>query len=166
MSKIKELYIKYKEIFWYLVIGGLTTLVNIFAYFIFAHPLSLDVLPSTVLAWFVSVVFAYVSNKIIVFESKTRTFKLLLIEIILFFASRIATGALDTAIMFIFAEKLLLNDIVVKIVSNIVVIILNYILSKLLVFRKRLDLNNTPKNEKTFEEVITLTYYLIIGKKK
>ena len=146
MSKIKELYIKYREIFWYLVIGGLTTLVNILAYYVFAHPLSLSVTISTVLAWFVSVVFAYVANKIVVFESKTSSFKLLVLEIVLFFASRLATGALDTAIMFIFADKLAFNDIVVKIISNIIIIILNYILSKLLVFRKR------KQNEKLSEE--------------
>ena len=137
MSKLKELYIKYKEIFWYLVIGALTTLVNIGAYFVFAHPLSISVTVSTILAWFVSVTFAYVTNKIIVFESKKATFKLLVAEIVLFFASRLATGVLDTAIMFIFAEKLGFNDIVIKIASNIIVIVLNYILSKLLVFRKK-----------------------------
>lgn len=133
--KICELYKKYREIFWYLVFGVLTTLVNVGAYYLFAHPLSLSVALSTVLAWLISVIFAFVTNKLFVFGSKSS--KRLLYEIITFFGARLATGALDFALMLIFVEVLGAPDLLMKIISNIVVIILNFVLSKIIVFRRQ-----------------------------
>ena len=128
---------KYKEIILYLVVGGLTTLINVAAYWIFAHPVSLNTVISTVLAWFVSVLFAFFANKIIVFESKSYEKKLFIKEIILFFISRALTGALDVAIMYITVDLLRFNDLVMKIVSNVIRVILNYVISKFLVFGKK-----------------------------
>lgn len=128
---------KYKEIILYLVVGGLTTLINVASYWIFAHPVSLNTVISTVLAWFVSVLFAFFANKIIVFESKSYEKKVFAKEMLLFFASRAATGALDVAIMYVFVDLLLFNDVVMKIVSNVIIIILNYVISKFLVFGKK-----------------------------
>ena len=133
--KICELYKKYREIFWYLVFGVLTTLVNVGAYYLFAHPLSLSVALSTALAWLISVIFAFVTNKLFVFGSKSS--KRLLYEIIAFFGARLATGALDFALMLIFVEVLGAPDLLMKIISNIVVIILNFVLSKIIVFRRQ-----------------------------
>lgn len=133
--KICELYKKYREIFWYLVFGVLTTLVNVGAYYLFAHPLSLSVALSTALAWLISVIFAFVTNKLFVFGSKSN--KHLLYEIIAFFGARLATGALDFALMLIFVEVLGAPDLLMKIISNIVVIILNFVLSKIIVFRRQ-----------------------------
>ncbi|MBQ7412250.1 MAG: GtrA family protein [Clostridia bacterium] len=133
--KICELYKKYREIFWYLVFGVLTTLVNVGAYYLFAHPLSLSVALSTALAWLISVIFAFVTNKLFVFGSKSS--KRLLYEIITFFGARLATGALDFALMLIFVEVLGAPDLLMKIISNIVVIILNFVLSKIIVFRRQ-----------------------------
>jgi putative flippase GtrA len=132
--KFGSLYKKYREIFWYLVFGVLTTLVNIVSYYIFAHPLSLGVGPSTALAWVASVIFAFVTNKIIVFRAKGRG--KLLYELITFFASRLATFALDLGAMMLFVTVLGANDMLIKILSNIVVIILNFVLSKIIVFRR------------------------------
>ena len=78
MEKIKELYNKYKEILMYLIFGGLTTLVNIIGYFLLARVCKIDTVVSTVLALIISILFAYVTNKIFVFESKTNTKKELL----------------------------------------------------------------------------------------
>lgn len=128
---------KYKEIILYLVVGGLTTLINVAAYWIFAHPVSLNTVISTVLAWFVSVLFAFFANKIIVFGSKSYGKKVFAKEMLLFFASRAATGALDVAIMYVFVDLLLFNDVVMKIISNVIIIILNYVISKFLVFGKK-----------------------------
>ena len=137
MKHIAELLRKYKEMILYLVVGALTTLINVVAYWIFAHPVSLDTVISTVLAWFLSVLFAFFANKIIVFESKSYEKKLFIKEIILFFASRALTGALDVAIMYITVDLLSFNDLVMKIVSNVIIVILNYVISKFLVFGKK-----------------------------
>lgn len=135
MKKIIELMKKYRQIILYLIFGVLTTLINIVAYWLFAHPLSLGTLASTVLAWLTSVFFAFFTNKSIVFESRGK--KRFLFELFTFLCSRVLTGVIDLAIMFIFVDVLLLNDMVIKIVSNIIVIVLNYVLSKFIVFRKK-----------------------------
>ncbi|MBQ8738853.1 MAG: GtrA family protein [Clostridia bacterium] len=135
MKKIIELMKKHRQIILYLIFGVLTTLINIVAYWLFAHPLSLGTLASTVLAWLTSVFFAFFTNKSIVFESRGK--KRFLFELFTFLASRVLTGVIDLAIMFVFVDVLLLNDMVIKIVSNIIVIVLNYVLSKFIVFRKK-----------------------------
>ena len=137
MKYIIAFFKKYKEIILYLIVGGLTTLINVVSYWIFAHPVLLNTVISTVLAWFVSVLFAFFANKIVVFESKSYEKRIFVKEMLLFFVSRVATGALDAAIMYIFVDLLLFNDLVMKIISNIVIIILNYIISKFLVFGKK-----------------------------
>jgi putative flippase GtrA len=135
--KFGSLYKKYREIFWYLVFGVLTTLVNIGAYWLFAHPLGLGTLASNVFAWLLSVLFAFFTNKLIVFESRGNGFGRFMWEILTFFGARALTGLLDTAIMVVFVDMLHLNDIAVKIASNIIVIILNYIVSKFVIFAKK-----------------------------
>ena len=136
MEKIKELYNKYKEILMYLIFGVLTTVVNIVSYFLLARILHIDTVVSTVIALILSILFAYITNKIFVFESKTNTAKELLKEIISFFGCRAFTGILDVAFMYITDEVFNLNDMIMKIISNIVVIIVNYIFSKLIIFKK------------------------------
>lgn len=135
MKKIIELMKKHRQIILYLIFGVLTTLINIVAYWLFAHPLSLGTLASTILAWLTSVFFAFFTNKSIVFESRGK--KRFLFELFTFLCSRVLTGVIDLAIMFVFVDVLLLNDMVIKIVSNIIVIVLNYVLSKFIVFRKK-----------------------------
>lgn len=136
MEKIKELYNKYKEILMYLIFGVLTTVVNIVSYFLLARILHIDTVVSTVIALILSILFAYITNKIFVFESKTNTAKELLKEIISFFGCRAFTGILDVAFMYITVDVFNLNDMIMKIISNIVVIIVNYIFSKLIIFKK------------------------------
>ncbi len=130
------LYVKYKEVILYLVFGGLTTLVNIVSYAVFARILNMDTVTGTSVAWLISVIFAYITNKIFVFESKTNTFALLVKECVSFFGCRLATGVMDVAIMYLSVDLLHFNDIVMKIVSNVFVVILNYIFSKLFIFRR------------------------------
>lgn len=133
---MKELFIKYKAIILYLFFGGCTTLINIVTYYISAHLLNFSTAISTFLAWFFAVVVAYITNKIWVFECKSWKREVLVKEVTSFFACRIATGLLDMAFMLIFVDILLCNDLIIKIVSNIVVIILNYVASKLVIFKK------------------------------
>lgn len=133
--KFRELFEKYKDLIPYAVFGALTTLVNIVAYWLFAHPFGMPVLVSTIIAWFLSVLFAYVTNRKWVFHSEADTVKAVLKEIVSFFACRIGTELVDLAAMFIFVDLLHMNDMAVKIIANVVVIILNYAASKFVIFK-------------------------------
>ena len=132
-----ELYEKYKEIINYLIFGVLTTIINIITYYIVADVLKINYLVSNILAWVLSVLFAYITNKIYVFESKTTGFKEALRECISFFICRSFSGLIDMGFMYIMVDLILFPGILAKVISNIVVIILNYILSKLLIFKNK-----------------------------
>lgn len=135
MKKIMMLFSRYKQIILYLIFGALTTALNVFAYWVLAHPLGLDTLVSTLIAWVIGVLFAFFTNKFFVFESKGRSH--MWAELGSFTLARAVTGALDVGIMFVFVTVLSLNDMLIKIISNVVVIILNYIFSKFLIFAKK-----------------------------
>ena len=115
---MKELLMKYKEIIMYLVFGVLTTVVNIVVYFLSAELLHINYLISNALAWFLSVLFAYITNRKYVFES-----------------SRLATGILDMVLMWLFVYFNVVNDVIAKVIVNVIVVVLNYVLSKLVVFK-------------------------------
>ena len=142
MKKIKELYLQYKEVINYLFFGGCTTVVNFITFILCFNILKINDIISQVIAWVVAVIFAYVTNKIWVFESNNHTLDTIIKEITSFFSCRILTGILDVIIMYIFVDKLKFNDIVIKALSNILVIILNYVASKLLIFK---DHNKSKK---------------------
>lgn len=133
---MKNLLLKYKSVILYAFFGVLTTVVNIATYYVSAHLIHLDTLVSTCIAWVAGVLFAYVTNRKYVFESNKIGFGAVLIEVFSFFSCRLATGAVDVAIMYIFVDVLHFNDMFIKIFSNVVVIVLNYIASKLIIFRK------------------------------
>ena len=137
VEKIWNLFLKYKEAVLYLVFGGFTTLINIVAYALCKHVIGIDTIPANAIAWILSVAFAYVTNKIFVFESKTNTKKELLKEIISFFGCRAFTGIIDVAFMYVTVDIFDLNDMIMKVISNIVVIIVNYVFSKLIIFKKK-----------------------------
>lgn len=121
-----------REVFFYLVFGVLTTLVNIVSFAILTRLLSAGTVLSNVIAWFLSVLFAYVTNRRWVFQSKDGN---LFREAAAFFSGRIGTGVLDTVVMFITVDLLGWNDMVMKVISNVIVVILNYIISKFFVFK-------------------------------
>lgn len=129
---------KNKEIILYLIVGGLTTLVSFAVQWLFKDviPLSRAFL-ATFIAWAVSVLFAFFANKLIVFEKKEKKgfFK----ELTLFYASRLFTGALEVGAMALFVDALLMNYWAIKIIANIVIIVLNYIFSKYIIFRSKRD---------------------------
>ena len=133
---IKKLYQKYSDMIPYLIFGVLTTLVNIASYWLLAHPLGLPTVPSTVIAWVLAVLFAYVTNRKWVFHSKAVTRQEIIREGISFYLCRLGTGVLDWLGMYVMVDVLHWNDLIVKIAVNIVVIVLNYVASKLIVFRK------------------------------
>ena len=127
---------KYEGVLLYLIFGVLTTLVNFFVYHICYTKLHLPNLVSNTIAWIISVIFAFITNKVWVFKSKSFQFSKLVLELSTFVMARITTGFLDTAIMFVGVDVLKRNWIIAKVVSSVVVVILNYIFSKLFIFRK------------------------------
>ena len=137
IEKIFSLYKKYEEIINYLIFGGLTTVVSILSYAIFAHLFNVQYLVSTVIAWIVSVTFAYITNKLFVFKSKRLGFKGTLLECIKFYASRIFTLLVDLVLKKFFVEVLHLNDMIATLINQIIIIVLNYVLSKIIVFRNK-----------------------------
>ena len=135
MDKLKALCRKYREFLSYVFFGVLTTVVNYVSYLLLAPLFSTTTIP-TAIAWALSVIFAYVTNRIFVFRSQARGFRALAWEILTFFGARLLSGVLDAGIMWIFADRLKLNDKVVKLASNVFVVIFNYVASKLVIFRK------------------------------
>ena len=148
MKKILELYKKYKEIINYIIFGGLATLVNFISYYIFARTLNVDEVISSSLSWFCAVLFAYVTNKLFVFESRKTTKKEMIKEMISFFLARILSGVLcDVGTFALMVKVLNINDIIAKLVTQVMVVIVNYIFSKL-IFKKE----NKNIEESTSEE--------------
>ena len=138
-----ELYRKHKEIINYLIFGFLTTVVSLIAYYLVTLTVldpnvSLELQIANIISWIVGVLFAYFTNRAFVFNSKNKN---KLKEFITFTGARVSTLLLDMLVMFIFVTVLKGNDKIFKIISQILVIIGNYLLSKLIVFKK-------DKNEK------------------
>ena len=134
---MKEFLTKNRSVILYIIFGVLTTLVNIVSYWLLTRWLKQSVNTATVVAWILSVLFAYITNRTWVFDSKAIQPNEVIREIVSFFLARLSTGLLDWLIMFVFVTKLSLPDMPVKIASNILVIVLNYVLSRFLVFKKR-----------------------------
>lgn len=139
IKKVWNLYKKYDEMINYLIVGGLTTVVSLGTYYFcvytFLNPNNAFQLQiANIISWISCVTFAYFTNRIFVFKSK-RTDKLK--EAISFYGSRIATLLLEMGIMLVFVTILHFNDKIIKLVAQVVITILNYVLSKLLIFKKK-----------------------------
>ena len=132
---LRKRFEQYKDMIAYLFFGVCTTAVNVAVYWLAAHPLELGTMPSAVIAWIAAVLFAYVTNRKWVFHSQARGAAEIAREIASFFACRIATGVLDWACMYVFVDLLHWNDLIIKVAANILVIVLNYVASKLVVFK-------------------------------
>ena len=128
---------KYREVILYLIFGVLTTLVNLISYFLLTDVAGVNYLFSNVLAWVLSVLFAYGTNRVWVFQSQAKGTAAIIKEMVSFFGARLFSGGLDMGIMFVCVSLIGLPDGVIKILSNILVIVLNYLFSKLWIFKKR-----------------------------
>ena len=128
---MKDILKKYEEIINYLIIGFLTTLVSLGTYYILTLKIELQI--ANGISWFLSVTFAYFTNRKYVFKVKENKTKK---EVLNFYLSRLSTLILDMISMYIFVSILKFNDKIVKLIVQILVIVLNYILSKFLVFKK------------------------------
>lgn len=172
MEKIKELLIKYKEIILYIFFGGATTLVSIVTFALAQLPMqgiihddsiafsfgsfkvtkmALAIFIAKVFSWIVAVIFAFVTNKMCVFESKSWAFSVAFKEFWLFVAARVVTGPIEWLGVPLLVS-LGLNQTLFKvegfwanIICMVVVVILNYLFSKLIIFRKKDTAEKTEK---------------------
>lgn len=128
-------YNKYKEGLLYLFFGGCTTLINIISFIIFRQfKLSVDV--SNIIAWLIAVIFAFITNKLFVFDSKNTDRKTVMKETISFLIARVISLGIDTGLLHLMIDFMKIHEVIAKVISNIVVIIVNYIFSKLFIFKK------------------------------
>lgn len=128
-----KLFKKYQSVIAYLFFGGLTTLINIGVFTLLEPVMNYQI--ANVIAWFLSVLFAYITNKIWVFSSKTHGVAALLKEMGSFFFFRGLSLIMDIVIMWIGISVLHANPLLTKIIDNVVVVVANYFFSKLWIFK-------------------------------
>ncbi len=133
MKKIVDLFKKYSEIIRYLIFGVLTTIVSIGVYALFTKVFNVNYMVSNIISWIISVLFAYITNRMFVFKSKSNN---IVLEIYQFYKYRIYSFLIELFLMYLFVELINIDDMISKVIVQIVVIILNYIFSKLFVFKK------------------------------
>ena len=135
----REILKKYREQISYLVVGGLTTAVSLLTYYVctktFLNPeIPLQLQTANVISWICAVAFAYVTNRRYVFRSRAEN---KVQEAAKFVLSRVTTLLMEMAIMWLGVTALGINDRIVKLVAQVIIILANYVLSKLMVFRKK-----------------------------
>ncbi|MDF2907657.1 MAG: putative cell wall teichoic acid glycosylation protein [Herbinix sp.] len=133
---MKKTFLKYREIILYIFFGGCTTIVNVILYYISTRWFGFGIVVSTLLAWWVSVLFAYITNRILVFRSHNKEVRAILFEFAFFVACRLLTGLLDIFIMYLFVDRLGWYDLMMKFLSNLIVILVNYVASRVFIFKK------------------------------
>ena len=124
MIEMSELLQKSKPVILYGIFGILTTLVNVAVYYLFYERVGLSNLTSTVVAWF------------FVFDSKSWKYQMVVSEVLKFFGCRLGTGCIEVGMMVLFVDMLHFSGTIMKLITNFIVIVLNYVLSKLIIFRK------------------------------
>lgn len=142
---MKKLFNKYREIIVYVIFGGLTTLVNYLIYFPLRH-FDVNYVLATTIAWAGAVLFAYVVNKIFVFKSRERGLRALR-EFLLFVGARVFSYGAEVFIMYMFIDvmhidsfvwrEMPVGELIAKTVAQVIIVILNYVFSKLVIFRKK-----------------------------
>ncbi len=137
LNRLAELWKKNKQLVSYLFFGVCTTLINTVSYGVLYEVLDISNVISTVIAWLVAVIFAFVTNKLWVFESRSTAGKDVLPELISFFGCRLATGVLDVVIMFVAVDMMQQNSVIWKLISNVLVIVINYVAGKWVIFKEK-----------------------------
>ena len=137
IHKIKALVVQYWEVLSYLIFGVLTTVVNYLVYLPVYNILGLSAALSNAIAWVVAVAFAYLTNKPFVFKSHDWSAKTVIPELTKFVGCRVASGAAETMILLVTVDLLRWNGNIWKLVTSVLVVVMNYIASKLVVFKKK-----------------------------
>ena len=137
MNKIKELFRRYYDVIMYLFFGVITTAVNYLVYLPCYNLLGLSATVSNVIAWVVAVAVAFLTNKPFVFRSHDWSVKVVLPELGKFLGCRVGSGVMETLILLVTVDALHWSGNVWKLVTSVLVVVVNYVGSKLLVFRKK-----------------------------
>lgn len=136
LQKIRALIVKYWDVFAYLIFGVLTTVVNYVVYLPLYNGLGMSATVSNAIAWVAAVAFAYLTNKPFVFKSYDWSMKTVLPELTKFVGCRVGSGAAETLILLVTVDLLGWNGNLWKLLTSVLVVVLNYIFSKLIVFKK------------------------------
>lgn len=136
LNKWKEFIRQHKSIIIYIIFGGLTTVVNYLVFYPLYNLCNLPATAANVIAWAVSVLFAYLTNKPFVFQSHDWSMKKVIPECGKFIGSRLLSGAAETLLLYLIVDVLSLDGNICKILVSVIVVILNYLASKYLVFKK------------------------------
>lgn len=136
---LNSFYKKNKELLLYLFFGGLTFLVSISSYAVFNIRIGWNALTANIASWILAVAFAYVTNRIWVFTSSADSKRGIAREVVSFVSGRIVTLVIEELILLVFVTALEMNSILIKIVAQVIVIALNYVISKLVVFKPKGD---------------------------
>ena len=139
LNRIVMLLRKHRELVSYVFWGVMTTIVNYVVYFLLTEGLQVYYLTGNVIAWAISVLFAYFVNKLYVFQSRDWAWRVALRELWQMVASRLFSLGLEMAIMWFFVDTLHCNHLIVKLAANVVVVIVNYVLSKFIIFKQKTD---------------------------
>lgn len=134
MNKLLSLFKKYRDLLLYLLFGVCTTVINLAVFWLLNSPLKVNELIANVIAWIAAVFFAFVTNRDLVFHAGGGSF---LKQMLSFYLGRAITLVLEEAALFVFITLLDFNSMVVKLAAQVLVIILNFVISKLIIFKKK-----------------------------
>ena len=152
MKKIRELYKKHREVISYLFWGGVAFVLSMVLFWIFNSKLGMGEVTANTIDWIIVVIFAFFTNKLFVFRSKAGSLSGLGKEFVSFIAARLFTLLLEDAIIWLGCKKMgfdsEIGSLVVKLIGQFVVIVANYVLSKLWIFRKPKDKKEATEEEK------------------
>ena len=137
MEKIKEVWKKYEEGVNYLFWGGIAFVLSMVLFYVFANVMHMHEQPANVLTWIICVIFTYITNRIFVFKSKNSGAKAVGKEFLNFTTARLATLLLENATLFVCIDCLHMYNMIAKLIGQFLVIVSNYILSKLWIFKKK-----------------------------
>lgn len=133
----RPFYDNHKDIVLYVFFGGLTTIVSLVSFAVPIYVFGINEMIANTISWVLSVAFAFFTNRICVFNSPTKKVSEFFIQLFSFYGGRLFSYGVEMLIIFIFITKLSYNQMLVKIVASVFVLILNYIISKWFVFRKK-----------------------------
>lgn len=138
---VNDLYLKYREIISYGFWGVMTTILNYVVYFSCTKGFNINYLVSNIVAWIIAVVFAFVTNKVFVFQSNEWKGSIVFGEFCKFISARLLSGVIEIFILYIFVDYLSFRDDIVKIFTNILIVVINYVFSKSIIFKDKKQKN-------------------------
>ena len=137
MEIIAKIYKKYKEAIDYLFWGGVAFVLSMVLFYLFANVMGIYEQFANILSWIICVIFTYITNRTFVFQSKVKGIKNIFKEFKDFVTARLLTLVMENVILFVMIDLLTINNMIAKLVGQFVVIVSNYILSKLWIFKKK-----------------------------